>query len=80
MVAFKYKNGSSWTNLVLPVGNGGTGRTNGTTTLFNLESATAVNPFSDNPRPGRTGTLQPTNGGTGKTTLSDIATAIKGYL
>lgn len=72
MVAFKYKNGTTWTDLVLPVANGGSGLTSAPSILTNLESATAVNVFQANPRPGVIGTLPIAKGGTGANDVAGV--------
>lgn len=77
MVAFKYKNGSTWTNLVLPVANGGTGLTSAPSMLTNLESATAVNIFQSAPRPGVVGKLGASNGGTGASSIDEARKNLK---
>lgn len=80
MVAFKYKNGSTWTNLVMPVANGGTALTAAPSVLVNLASTTAVNLLQSAPRPGVTGVLPVGNGGTGTNSLSNLANSLKTYL
>ena len=54
-------------NNVLPVANGGTGLTENPSVLVNLGSDNASNVLSSSPRPGVTGTLPVSHGGTGAT-------------
>ena len=56
---------------ILPITNGGTGRSSSPSLLVNLGSSTAVNILSlASPRPGVTGILPITKGGTGSTSAS----------
>ena len=52
---------------VLPVANGGTGLTENPSALVNLGSESASNVLTSSPRPGVTGTLPVSHGGTGAT-------------
>lgn len=58
----------------LPVTGGGTGLTQQPNLQVNLSSTSAENIFAEQPRPGVTGVLHATNGGTG------VASATKGYV
>lgn len=60
-------NGELKLNTVLGTNYGGTGRTTAPSLLVNLGSTNSANPLDNNPRPGVTGTLNVTNGGTGAT-------------
>lgn len=55
------------TSGALPVANGGTGMTSNPSMLVNLASTNAANTFQTSPRPGVTGTLAVSHGGTGAT-------------
>lgn len=61
---------SDITSGTLGTARGGTGINSNPSMLTNLSSVTPVNVFQSTPRPGVTGTLAITNGGTGATTAS----------
>lgn len=64
---------------VLPVANGGTGLTKAPSMLVNLESASAANPLDSYPRPGVSGELPLTRGGTGGTSAAAARTNLGVY-
>ena len=61
---------------VLPITRGGTGITANPSMLVNLASTSTAGVFQSNPRPGVTGTLPATNGGTGYTSLQATRNAM----
>lgn len=64
------------TSGILSVSRGGTGTNSNPSVKVNLSSTTAASMFASEPRPGVTGTLPVTNGGTGATSFSSGAALI----
>ena len=56
----------------VPISKGGTGRTTAPSMLVNLSSTSAASPLSATPRPGVTGILPASHGGTGVSNLKDL--------
>ena len=65
-----------WNGTTIAIAYGGTGLTSNPSMLVNLSSTSADTVFKASPRPGVTGTLAVTNGGTGVTTLTSGAALI----
>lgn len=72
-----YVNNKTWsatdiTSGVLSISRGGTGRSSSPSMLVNLASTTAGSPLIASPRPGVTGILPASHGGTGVSNLKDL--------
>lgn len=70
-----YDNGTNKLNIVprkLAIANGGTGMTSNPSMLINLASENAANVFAAAPRPGVTGVLPVTHGGTGRNNFDSL--------
>jgi len=67
---------SNITSGILGTARGGTGITSNPSMLVNLGSTAAASVFATSPRPGVTGVLPATLGGTGKTSLNDLKSAL----
>jgi hypothetical protein len=61
---------------ILPIANGGTGKSAAPSLITNLGSTAGASPYDASPRPGVTGTLPVANGGTGQTTLAAVRNSL----